>query len=275
MTSVFLVVKVIVSEVSALLLLDVHSLVWAAHAHQLKPLQLFHFCFFKFPAYVCIGFIKKKILIYSISLKHQALFPNRYSVINLLSCAVRTCLHMHNKSESIPFFLSSFSLCSAALVQKRLWLCFTHHLVCGGVVGNLVPWLQGSHSGSRKWPRWEKSHECKHTSTEIYVLFNWFPPLTSAYLAASNADRASMLYPHPVSDGQFYSPPESVAGDGLIIFAIHLLCILVSFLISASSHFFTDLFVWRLRRVFGWGGSQVQRCHISGTCISACWLFLI
>uniref|UniRef100_A0A3B5RBN8 StAR related lipid transfer domain containing 3 n=1 Tax=Xiphophorus maculatus TaxID=8083 RepID=A0A3B5RBN8_XIPMA len=34
-----------------------------------------------------------------------------------------------------------------------------------------------------------------------------------AYLAASNADRASMLYSHPVSDGQFYSPPESIAGD--------------------------------------------------------------
>ncbi|XP_014893293.1 stAR-related lipid transfer protein 3 isoform X3 [Poecilia latipinna] len=32
-----------------------------------------------------------------------------------------------------------------------------------------------------------------------------------AYLAAANADRAPMLYPRPVSDGQFYSPPESVA----------------------------------------------------------------
>ncbi|XP_043956170.1 stAR-related lipid transfer protein 3 isoform X2 [Gambusia affinis] len=32
-----------------------------------------------------------------------------------------------------------------------------------------------------------------------------------AYQAAVNANRAPMLYPHPVSDGQFYSPPESIA----------------------------------------------------------------
>lgn len=49
-----------------------------------------------------------------------------------------------------------------------------------------------------------------------------FPPSSSssspaAYLAAVNAacERAPMLYPRPVSDGQFYSPPESVAGDPL------------------------------------------------------------
>uniref|UniRef100_A0A8C9ZTT8 StAR-related lipid transfer protein 3 n=1 Tax=Sander lucioperca TaxID=283035 RepID=A0A8C9ZTT8_SANLU len=36
-----------------------------------------------------------------------------------------------------------------------------------------------------------------------------------AYLAAVNAacERAPMIYPRAVSDGQFYSPPESVAGD--------------------------------------------------------------
>lgn len=39
--------------------------------------------------------------------------------------------------------------------------------------------------------------------------------LTSAYLAAVNAacERAPMIYPRAVSDGQFYSPPESIAGD--------------------------------------------------------------
>uniref|UniRef100_A0A8C9ZXI1 StAR-related lipid transfer protein 3 n=1 Tax=Sander lucioperca TaxID=283035 RepID=A0A8C9ZXI1_SANLU len=38
-----------------------------------------------------------------------------------------------------------------------------------------------------------------------------------AYLAAVNAacERAPMIYPRAVSDGQFYSPPESVAGDDL------------------------------------------------------------
>lgn len=36
-----------------------------------------------------------------------------------------------------------------------------------------------------------------------------------AYLAAVNAacERAPMIYPRAVSDGQFYSPPESVAGE--------------------------------------------------------------
>ncbi|XP_054907914.1 stAR-related lipid transfer protein 3 isoform X2 [Poeciliopsis prolifica] len=32
-----------------------------------------------------------------------------------------------------------------------------------------------------------------------------------AYLAAANSDRAPLLYPRAISDGQFYSPPESVA----------------------------------------------------------------
>ncbi|KAF7657758.1 hypothetical protein LDENG_00022250 [Lucifuga dentata] len=36
-----------------------------------------------------------------------------------------------------------------------------------------------------------------------------------AYLAAVNAacERAPIIYPHAVSDGQFYSPPESIAGS--------------------------------------------------------------
>uniref|UniRef100_A0A8C7Y364 StAR related lipid transfer domain containing 3 n=1 Tax=Oryzias sinensis TaxID=183150 RepID=A0A8C7Y364_9TELE len=38
-----------------------------------------------------------------------------------------------------------------------------------------------------------------------------------AYVAAVNAacERAPMIYPRAVSDGQFYSPPESIAGDPL------------------------------------------------------------
>lgn len=42
-----------------------------------------------------------------------------------------------------------------------------------------------------------------------------FPSSPAAYLAAVNAacERAPMIYPRAVSDGQFYSPPESVAGD--------------------------------------------------------------
>ncbi|MEQ2158132.1 hypothetical protein GOODEAATRI_009083, partial [Goodea atripinnis] len=44
-----------------------------------------------------------------------------------------------------------------------------------------------------------------------------------AYLAAVNAacESAPMIYSRPVSDGQFYSPPESVAGDGLNMFTIY------------------------------------------------------
>lgn len=45
--------------------------------------------------------------------------------------------------------------------------------------------------------------------------------LLSAYLAAVNAacERAPMIYSRAVSDGQFYSPPESVAGDLLDLVA--------------------------------------------------------
>lgn len=45
--------------------------------------------------------------------------------------------------------------------------------------------------------------------------FKTFSSSSSAYLAAVNAacERAPMIYPRAVSDGQFYSPPESVAGD--------------------------------------------------------------
>lgn len=47
--------------------------------------------------------------------------------------------------------------------------------------------------------------------------FNHFSPSAPAYLAAVNAacERAPMIYPRAVSDGQFYSPPESVAGEVL------------------------------------------------------------
>lgn len=45
--------------------------------------------------------------------------------------------------------------------------------------------------------------------------FKTFSSSSSAYLAVVNAacERAPMIYPRAVSDGQFYSPPESVAGD--------------------------------------------------------------
>lgn len=47
-----------------------------------------------------------------------------------------------------------------------------------------------------------------------YDLFLFLRP-PPAYLASVNAawERAPMIYPRTVSDGQFYSPPESVAGD--------------------------------------------------------------
>ncbi len=55
------------------------------------------------------------------------------------------------------------------------------------------------------------------TSRQSVSLFFklFFLLLISAYLAAVNAacERAPMIYPRAVSDGQFYSPPESVAGD--------------------------------------------------------------
>lgn len=57
----------------------------------------------------------------------------------------------------------------------------------------------------------------EHDSEKYVSLIfkSYLSPLPSAYLAAVNAacERAPMIYPRAVSDGQFYSPPESVAGD--------------------------------------------------------------
>lgn len=56
-------------------------------------------------------------------------------------------------------------------------------------------------------------------------------------------ESAPMIYPRPVSDGQFYSPPESVAGDDLNIFAIHLLLyarLFPDFCKQSLFFFFTD-----------------------------------
>lgn len=57
----------------------------------------------------------------------------------------------------------------------------------------------------------------RYLTKTCFSPFDNFSPLTSAYLAAVNAacERAPMIYPRAVSDGQFYSPPESVAGDVL------------------------------------------------------------
>ena len=36
-----------------------------------------------------------------------------------------------------------------ALFPECVWLCATHHLLCGGLAGDLVPGLQGAHAGGR------------------------------------------------------------------------------------------------------------------------------
>lgn len=62
-----------------------------------------------------------------------------------------------------------------------------------------------------------------------------FPSLTAAYLAVVNAacERAPMIYPRAVSDGQFYSPPESVAGDLCLL--VYSLCVYAHFLIDLQT----------------------------------------
>lgn len=106
-----------------------------------------------------------------------------------------------------------------APVPECFWLRATHHFICGGLAGDLVPRLQGAHSGGWWRERWEKDSWQVWTRLDknLFFLFNRFSPLNSAYLAAVNAacERAPMIYPRAVSDGQFYSPPESVAGDCL------------------------------------------------------------
>lgn len=62
-----------------------------------------------------------------------------------------------------------------------------------------------------------KSDRSGRTAHDQTTTFTTFPSSPAAYLAAVNAacERAPMIYPRAVSDGQFYSPPESVAGDPL------------------------------------------------------------
>lgn len=62
-----------------------------------------------------------------------------------------------------------------------------------------------------------------HNPANVCFLFiTVFPSVTTAYLAMVNAacERAPMIYPRAVSDGQFYSPPESVAGDLCLLMSI-------------------------------------------------------
>jgi len=48
------------------------------------------------------------------------------------------------------------SLVFSVVESECFWLCSSHHLVCVGMVGNLVPGFQSAHTGSRGWERWEK-----------------------------------------------------------------------------------------------------------------------
>lgn len=60
------------------------------------------------------------------------------------------------------------------------------------------------------------SDELQHdTAKNVFFPHDRLSRLAAAYLAAVNAacERAPMIFPRAVSDGQFYSPPESVAGD--------------------------------------------------------------
>lgn len=68
----------------------------------------------------------------------------------------------------------------------------------------------------------------RYLTKTCFSPFDSFSPLTSAYLAAVNAacERAPMIYPRAVSDGQFYSPPESVAGD--VLFSPQICSCLIS-----------------------------------------------
>lgn len=156
-----------------------------------------------------------------------------------------------------------------APVPECLWLCVVHHLVCGGLAGDLVPWLQGAPTGSRGWKRWGqngKKNVSSWLNKNLFPLYNSFPSLTTAYLAVVNAacERAPMIYPRAVSDGQFYSPPESVAGDPCLLTRISAK-VCVHFLFNLQTDFWPWTCVCRLWWGSGRGGSWTQSCHCSST----------
>lgn len=83
----------------------------------------------------------------------------------------------------------------------------------------------------------------------------------SAYLAAVNAasERAPMIYPRAVSEGQFYSPPESLAGTTLHL-PFSLPCNSQCLSQSSLSAISLFLFVSPLRCL-------LPNCNLHATCV--------
>lgn len=105
--------------------------------------------------------------------------------------------------------------CCAAALSGGVRVPAAHHLLRVGLDRNVAARLQGSASGGRRRKQWVAVAQVRTSfsrcRTDASVTK---PPLcVSGYLSIMDAtERAPLMYPGPVSDGQFYSPPESVAG---------------------------------------------------------------
>ena len=110
-----------------------------------------------------------------------------------------------------------------------------------------------------------------------------------AYLAVVHAacERAPMMYPPPTSDGQFYSPPESLAGN-VVLMSLAIICSPHLFMFSRADVIkgtsvtvflvcFPAIFLWNVPTVYprvgrgsGWGGTRPPSSHSRGGCACAC-----
>lgn len=104
----------------------------------------------------------------------------------------------------------------------------------------------------------------KHRWYGTFIMLPVFPLRPPpAYLASVNAawERAPMIYPRTVSDGQFYSPPESVEGN------VDWSPIIIILLLFISKRFG----MWTCASRFGggpWrGGSWTKSCHFTGSSV--------
>lgn len=145
-TSVFLVVKVIVSNVStcSLIVMCVSACCCLTSAF---------ITVFIGPdkGQLRVSLItgdQRLVLIWSTSSFHSSVITV-WSESKLTNCATTCC------SYPAASGWQHLCLCTAPL-PECLWVCVAHHFLCGGLVGDLVPWLQGATPGGRRWARWEK-----------------------------------------------------------------------------------------------------------------------
>lgn len=124
-------------------------------------------------------------------------------------------LTFFKKTNKLIIFNLVISSCCAAALSGGVRVPAAHHLLRVGLDRNVAARLQSSASGGRRRKQWVTVARVRTSFSRCHTdaSFTKRPLCVSGYLSIMDAtERAPLMYPGPVSDGQFYSPPESVAG---------------------------------------------------------------